>query len=376
MTTPRDEAAFEQVLGKLYDAVLDDAGLPLAMQALTDWLDGDTCHLVGWDQHTATPMLSITCGLPDDVGIAYAAHYGELDPRRHLAEALPQGNVLCCHEHFTPRFVDRSEFYQDYLLPLGIHYLLGTGNLLDSTRYKVQLGIQHYRGRAPFDGEDVSRLRRVLPHLRRVLGLRMRHAEQLARLKTSEQALNFLDQALLILDPGFKVLLANGPAQALLRRQQVLRSHGGVVRGVGAHQDLLGAHLHKVLHSGQPETLCLPASQAGERCVITLYRLGEAQSIASGHGGYRLMLLIAFEQGVPPSPPLLRQLFGLTGAEAELASALAQGLRVSEHAVARGISEATARTQLKSVLQKTGARRQQDLARLLAILPRGHQAAS
>lgn len=376
MTTLRDEAAFEQVLGKLYDAALDDASLPLAMQALTDWLDGDTCHLVGWDQQTATPMLSVTCGLPPDVGFAYAAHYGALDPRRHLAEALPRGDVLFCHEHFSSRFVDRSEFYQDYLLPLGIHYLLGTGNLLDSKRYKIQLGLQHYKDRQPFLPEDAQKLRRVLPHLRRALTLRTRHAEQLARLKANEQALDALGQAVLILDPGFKVLLANQAAQAVLRQEGVLRSHRGTVRGVDPHQDLLGAHLHKVLQSGHPETLCLPSSRAGERCIITFYRLGEAQGIASDHGGYRLMLLIAFEKRAPPGTPLLRHLFGLTGAEADLAGALAQGTPVSEHALARGISEATARTQLKAVLQKTGTRRQQDLARLLAILPRADQASA
>jgi DNA-binding CsgD family transcriptional regulator len=65
---------------------------------------------------------------------------------------------------------------------------------------------------------------------------------------------------------------------------------------------------------------------------------------------------------------VLRDLFGLTAAEAEVARALAGGATKSSVALARGIAETTVRTQVRAVLTKTGAANLRDLERLLAGL--------
>jgi len=56
---------------------------------------------------------------------------------------------------------------------------------------------------------------------------------------------------------------------------------------------------------------------------------------------------------------------GLTPAETGLVRSLADGLSVSKHAGAKHISVNTARFQMQRVLEKTGARRQVDLIRML-----------
>jgi DNA-binding CsgD family transcriptional regulator len=65
---------------------------------------------------------------------------------------------------------------------------------------------------------------------------------------------------------------------------------------------------------------------------------------------------------------VLRQLFGLTPAEAALADLLCGGERLADAASALGITQNTARAQLKSVFQKTGATRQAELVKLLLAL--------
>jgi DNA-binding CsgD family transcriptional regulator len=71
------------------------------------------------------------------------------------------------------------------------------------------------------------------------------------------------------------------------------------------------------------------------------------------------------EQELSVDPADLRQLYDLTAAEAELAASLARGLSLEEAAARRGISYETARTQLKSLFQKTGCRKQSQLVALL-----------
>ena len=75
---------------------------------------------------------------------------------------------------------------------------------------------------------------------------------------------------------------------------------------------------------------------------------------------------VRLEQNDKAPDALLRSLFGLTTAEAKLASRLATGEAI-EHAADRlGIAKDTARNQLKSIFQKADAHRQSQLVALLA----------
>lgn len=64
----------------------------------------------------------------------------------------------------------------------------------------------------------------------------------------------------------------------------------------------------------------------------------------------------------------LRDLFGLTGAEAGVAKALFEGMSTREAAENLGVSFFTVRAHLRNICDKTGTRSQVDLARLLSRL--------
>jgi len=66
------------------------------------------------------------------------------------------------------------------------------------------------------------------------------------------------------------------------------------------------------------------------------------------------------------SDTLLADLYGLTRAERQIASLLTQEGSVTVAAKVRGVSPSTARTHLRSLLRKTGARRQVDLVQRLS----------
>ena len=62
---------------------------------------------------------------------------------------------------------------------------------------------------------------------------------------------------------------------------------------------------------------------------------------------------------------LVSQLFGLTKAEARLATLLADGLSVAEAAETMHVSEGSARSYCKRIYAKTGLKRQAELVRLV-----------
>jgi DNA-binding CsgD family transcriptional regulator len=74
--------------------------------------------------------------------------------------------------------------------------------------------------------------------------------------------------------------------------------------------------------------------------------------------------------GSSPSEALLEQAFGLTPAEARLASQIAAGKTLAEIATEEGSARETLRSRLKSVFHKTGTGRQAELTLLLSKIAR------
>jgi DNA-binding CsgD family transcriptional regulator len=97
--------------------------------------------------------------------------------------------------------------------------------------------------------------------------------------------------------------------------------------------------------------------------VLTVAPLG-ARVVADDR---RLAMIVVIDpERHSPSERDLAELFGLSQAEARLATALLTGKRLSDVAANSGVQITTLRTQLGSVLRKVGAHRQSDLIRILS----------
>jgi DNA-binding CsgD family transcriptional regulator len=90
--------------------------------------------------------------------------------------------------------------------------------------------------------------------------------------------------------------------------------------------------------------------------------------VTQGCNSGRLLLVVydpASSTTTVPPAHLLADLFGLTAAEAGVATGIAAGKSLAEIAADRGVKTETARAHLKTVFGKTGTRRQAQLAALL-----------
>ena len=85
-------------------------------------------------------------------------------------------------------------------------------------------------------------------------------------------------------------------------------------------------------------------------------------------GARALLTFAAIAPRPGPKPAVLAKIFGLTPAEAKLASLMAEGLNPEKAAEELYISRETARNQLKAVFAKTATHRQGELVALLSRL--------
>ena len=88
-----------------------------------------------------------------------------------------------------------------------------------------------------------------------------------------------------------------------------------------------------------------------------------------------VMVLVNDEKStMQATPETIQALYGFTGAEVRLASALMRGVQVDAYAAQRDISTRTVRTQLASLFAKTGTHRQTELVVMLLRVPSSHAA--
>jgi DNA-binding CsgD family transcriptional regulator/PAS domain-containing protein len=302
----------------------------------------------------------------------YAQHYGALDPHRRLATGWPSGSVLISHEHFDDDFVGSSEFYQDFLIPAGSGHVAGV-RLTGLADRLILLGLHRNRMREPFLQPEQATLAQLTPHLTRAADLHerleplRRHADAMAR------ALDALAQGAIVADRGGRVVLLNRAAEDLLRAADGLSLREGRLIACGAQAaDALAQALAQatlpLARVRKVSALTLRRAACPQRLLVLVVPLPERVALASFTEPAAFVLIEDPTRERNFAPDLLRQLFGLSPAEAALAVELLRGKRVDEVAAVRGVRMPTVRTQLQSVLAKTGCERQSDLVRRLGAL--------
>jgi DNA-binding CsgD family transcriptional regulator len=167
----------------------------------------------------------------------------------------------------------------------------------------------------------------------------------------------------LVLDASGKILAANHFVEKYNNLFERCGSDRFVLNDCGARTRLRAA-IANICVSGFMSATSFPAhknaSVAGPMVVVHLLPFAGSPSVCS--------VIAVLTPVIAPEPPpveLLRSLFDLTMAEARVARALANRKKVEEIASDGGVSRNTIRKHVRSVLEKTGCRRQLDLVLLL-----------
>lgn len=374
----------DAIVGALYRAALEPQRWAGALRAVAKVVGADTFNLIGWDPVAQRPTFNhFERDLFAREFALYEEHYGALDPRRALATDLLPGSAVACNQHFDERFVSGNEFYQDYLIPNGMRYVLG-GCVLKEPHGEVSIGLLRANGRPPYGEAELRQLTQLLPHVRRAVELyvqEQRRGAPLLAASTNPGALAGPDAAaleavsigLVAVDANGKVLFANRLAESWLSEQTVIALRGGRLRAVGhADDQALGAGLVRSAAEQVSCNLLLGDGDASlDRGRISVTTLPVRGPLRAGLPATAtvLCLLSPLDRRRFASGRQLMELFGLTAAEARLARALGMGMSLDDYARVNDLRLPTVKTQLRSVFAKTGCDRQAGLVRLLSAVP-------
>ena len=323
--------------------------------------------------HSRLHYRAIAHGVDPDEHQAFLRRWHKTNPLGTRVPITCVGEVL----HFsqivpTSEFV-RSEIFADYFNPNALHHGLRLSIWYGASAAQ-SMTMMRPSAWDDFDAADITQVRRLLPHLHRAAGVNrhLRLADLMSNAALS--ALDSLRQPVFLLDDQGRAKYVNGAGERLLRRLDGLHLTEGCL---STPQFALNARLRSVIGRALGGNGCarraglirLPRpSGSSDLLLITMPLNGEQDwDVPSRPAALVCVADPSFSARL--SPDMLGELFGLTAAEATLASDLLDGRTPIEIARRTDRSLATVRTHLARLMAKTGTRRQPDLTRLLAALP-------
>ncbi len=368
---------------RFYAAATDPSVWSEACAALAaDFVSGSA--LLCFDTNSAVMPIALP-GFSDTAQRLYAEHYHKIDPwtaaARRLGQSKERPYSFLGQEHVPTSAFEESEVWQDFSRHhLGAFHLLGAGFRMDDGSQAI-LGLHRPRDAVAFDHAERHRLDSLLPHLRNALFLakRLDAAESIAALGFA--ALERIASGIAIVDRQRSVVFANAAMERLAAAGHILLrpEAGNALPGRRALLSLL-----RRADQARFIELVEWASRLGaggamrpggieDEPRLLLLVMPLPQRMSPWGGGGRILdpgrVLVILRDGAHPAAldgDTLKALYGLTDAEAAVARSLLGGRSAEAVAEDRGVSMPTIRTQIRQILEKTGARSLRELEGLLA----------
>ncbi len=356
-----------ELLENLYRTPLDRQEWSRFLQSLVTASSSRSARMLVMDRQAREVLYSTKINIDDDQHRDYVHYYVNRCPWRPELALKTPGQLYNTYTDFScdQRRFYRTEFFNDWARHLDIEHGL-CGTVYHDSRYTVQLLVQRTGDQGPFSQALTRRLNALIPHVRQALQLSRAMAEQKTQYLSAMAAAERCFMPFLLVDKDGGVGYVSSRAESLLE----------ALPGVGLRDGRLGFDCPRqqhgfrkavtgVIEGGVHQQQTLVAPLAGRSLPLRLLvtsltpdSTGESfwpgQSVA--------VYLQAPEMHLDVDEEVLSQLFQLTAAEARVAAALALGNNLADIAERFGVSPHTVRSQLKSAMRKTGARRQAELA--------------
>lgn len=364
-----DDKQLDHLIGVLYETALDPSRWQEAVGLCARYAGGVDAQMLTLNKKHNIPIASVlaSTSFSLEAGDDYVNHYTAIDPRLSLITDS-DNRWRCCHQLHDQVFVDRNEFYQDFLIHYGARYAMIRRIDDNESEYTV-LGVLRAVGLQPFDEAEQLAAQRFCDHLQRALRLQ-KHTQNLqAKAELGARAIDALALSMLIVDGNGVILHLNAGAERLLNsRASGLFCKAGRLSIINSFQKSKLAAL--ILEAtGSPAVGGAMLLDGPENRQLFVTPLPAASPFAQDWQTPLALVLVPEPGNNMSALQLQGTLYDLSPAELRIAAALLAGKSPEEYALEAGVTMNTVRTQLKNLFSKTGARRQSELVAVLSRVP-------
>ena len=366
------------VIEAIYAAGLDESLWPNALAQVMRAVGGVAATLEVFERRTARLTEFRYFDLPPGNEVAYLDHYFSLNPRIPALLSGKPGDIVTDYTVLDERAMNRDAFYAGFLAPTGYRYFIGA-TFDASERESLLFSVQRAAKQGHVGRDETQKMRLLLPHVRQAFDMTRRLRGTKAVDNSFRAALDWLSDGVALLQADGRLLHANKTLQAIARRDDGIRIRRGSIEvsdPTGRAQFASAIDAVEKTRNGVAEGDCdiaVPRQAGAPPYIVSVRPL--ARTASEQHRSKAGIIVFVHDplQRNVAAARMLRDLFGLTEAEADLARALQAGMPPDAYARARAVSLNTVYTHLRRIKEKTGCRRMPGLIRKLndlGVLPR------
>lgn len=357
---------YEKLLGLLYEGATEDQPFTRFLDGLREWLSADRATMLVERQRRDWPGVIFSA----DGKSERIRHYRNMFAQDPFKD-LPAGQVVTLCEYLGRAEFERSAFMEEFMRPHGMLHVLGA-DVIEPTGIRVRLRVSRFAGREDFGVDEKARLAPLLAHVERVMALFIRLANAETELELFEGVLTRLAVATVVIDRDCRIMHASPLANELLAEGDALYNERGVLKIAGSANQtkaLMQAAIDiadaEVPQPSPLETRFLHCTRGSSHLGLQIRPVPPSSKLDAPLRGTALVIILDPDRDVAPPPEMLRQLYGFTRAEAELAALMGRGFNLDEASDVLDISKHTGRAHLRAIYSKTGATRQSELVRMV-----------
>lgn len=350
----------------LLEAAVDPQQWSSALSALARYGNAKGAALLPIQGRLPSRVL-ISPELDDAFNTYFAEQWHLRDERERALPKMRRTGISADQDFVSDEQLKRSDYYNDYLTRHDINWSACMD--VRSGRDEWALILERGKGLGHFELREQERLLLMLPLVKQAVTL----SQHLAFAKVSGvgDAFDLIGGACILVDHLGKVFRANNSAEPYFQDGLYLASSELSCVRIGET-----SALRRIVNSLCSETddrlMHTPRSMvihrvSGRPFIIQAIRLSGIVNEAFSPAKVLLFIVDPFANRAQASADELRRAFGLTQAEARLLLKLKDDVPLTAAAEQSGITYQTARTHLKSIMQKTQTKRQ---AELLSIVQR------
>ncbi|MBV8827554.1 MAG: helix-turn-helix transcriptional regulator [Hyphomicrobiales bacterium] len=371
----REAEELSQVVGDIYDASLDPALWPTAIESVCRYVGAASAAL-----HSEDAISRATDALFWWGGASSAAYYFQayIEKYRKINPIFPGviffdveqpvavPDVISCEEFVQTRF------FREWLAPQSLTDGLFSNLEKGVTSCAVFTAMRHAE-KGPVDDRMRHRFELITPHVRRsmligkVIDLHRVEAAALA------DTLDELASAMFIVDSTARIIHANVAGHRLIGEADVLRAAGGRLSAFDTKSSQNLLDVFAAAQAGDAAVgkggIAVPlTARTGGRYVAHVLPLtsGARRKAGVSYAATAAMFVRKAGLDLPSPPEAVASEFKLTPAEVRVLFAIVQIGGVPEVAPVLGVSEQTVKSHLHRVYEKTATKRQADLVKLVA----------
>lgn len=368
----RDHQTLSDLIGDIYDAAFDQSLWPKILERAAQFVGGVGAALFSKDAAAQLGDVYHDVGIDPYYKQLYFDRYVTLDPAT-TGQFFAEVEQPFATADLMPydQFVE-TRFYREWVRPQGLIDFVSA--VLDKSATSVAMfGVFRHERDGVVDDQARRRMRLIVPHIRRAVLIGRMFDLKAAEAATFADTLDGLSAGMCLVDAEGRIVHANVAGHAILAAGDILCVVGGRLvacdaQANGTLEDGFAAAGHGDAALGIKGIAIPLTGKSGERYVGHVLPLTSGARRKAGVAYTAAAALFIRKAAlVASSPPeVIGKMFNLTPTELRVLLAVVEVGGVPQVAIALGVADTTVKTHLGRLFEKTGAKRQADLVKLVA----------